>query len=213
MRRSGEPKASRDGGYTLIELLISLTILALLLTMLPGTLRLGKRAWETPGSPVSTPAAAALSFVEQHLRSALPIYESNSNGLPQLAFEGTAGSLSFIAELATGPAGGGLYRIDVGPRPATGNLALRLSLFRSNSYASANSGGQNIEDRELSGVYSAIQFKYFGSPAPGAPAQWQSTWDRSDRLPDLVDIAATSRAASSTPNAAYRAELKMRPIL
>jgi general secretion pathway protein J len=213
MRECGEPQSARDGGYTLIELLISLTILALLLAMVPGTLRLGKRAWETSGSPVSTAAAAALSFVEQHLKSALPVYQSDSSGLPQLVFEGSENSLSFVAELATGPAGGGLYRVDVGPRPETGNLAMRLSLFRPNPDASTTAAPGGIEIRDLGGIYSGIQFKYFGSPAPGQPAQWQSTWHRSDRLPDLVDLVATSRAISGTPNAQYRAELKMRPIL
>jgi prepilin-type N-terminal cleavage/methylation domain-containing protein len=191
-----EPPSCRDGGYSLIELLISLTILALLLAMVPGTT-----------------AAAAVSFVEQNLKSALPIYQSDSSGLPQLAFAGTENRLSFVADLPNGPSGGGLYLIDVGLRPDGESVAVHISPYRPNANASPDASGLDAEVRDLGGAYSRIQFKYFGSPSPGAPAQWQSTWHRSDRLPDLVDIVVTSRAPTSTPNAEYRAELKMRPIL
>ena len=103
-----------DSGYSLIELLISLSILALLLAMIPGTLRLGRRAWETPGQIDETPGAAALAFAERQLKSALPIFKRNAQGLQGLQFSGSEQSLSFVSELQSGPYGGGLYKIDVG---------------------------------------------------------------------------------------------------
>jgi general secretion pathway protein J len=202
-----------DDGYTLIELLISLTILALLLAMVPSTLRLGKRAWETPGGLDEAPAAAALSFAGQQLKSALPVYQLNDNGLPQMVFEGTPQRVSFIAELQSGPFGGGLYRVDVGqPRSAGGissGAAVRLTLYRPEKKIAP----VNTEERDLSSTYSEVNFRYFGSPAPGAAAQWQSTWPRADRLPDLIDLVATSRAPAKAADAQIRAELKLRPLL
>ena len=213
MRGSRVQPRQTDGGYTLIELLISLTILALLLAMVPGTLRLGKRAWETPGGVEDVPAAAALAFAERNLRSALPIYQRDANGLPQIVFEGREQSLSYVADLLSGPSGGGLYRIDIGPVQSPGftssGLAVRVTLFRPDG----NLKSAATEERELNATYSAVQFRYFGSPSPGAAAEWQSTWHRSDRLPDLVDIVATSRNTKTTADAQYRSELKLRPIL
>ncbi len=213
MLRPRDQNPLHDAGYTLIELLISLTILALLLAMVPSTLRLGKRAWETPGGLEDAPAAAAFAFAGQQLTSALAIYERDTNGLPHLVFEGTPERVSFVAELATGPSGGGLYRIDVGlpgSQPtATSGPALRLALFRSD----AKLDKLKAEERDLGGTYSNVTFKYFGSPAPDAPAQWQSTWPRADRLPDIIDMVAASRAPAKDPDAQFRAELKLRPIL
>ena len=211
--RSSVQETGQDAGYTLIELLISLTILALLLAMVPSTLRVGKRAWETPGGLEDAPAAAAFAFAGQQLKSALAIYERDTNGLPQLIFEGMPGRVSFVAELATGPAGGGLYRIDVGlPRSqtaATSGPALRLTLYR----PEAQLDQLKTEERDFGSAYSDVTFKYFGSPAPDAPAQWQSTWSRRDRLPDIVDMVAAARAPARAAGAQFRAELKLRPIL
>jgi general secretion pathway protein J len=198
-----------DAGFSLVELLISLTILALLLAMMPSTLRLGKRAWETTGALEETPAAAALSFAAQSLKSALPVFQRDSSGLPHIAFDGTEQTISFVADLASGPSGGGLYRIDAGaPIASTDGPAVRLSLYGPDTTAQAT----GIEVRDLADSYSELRFRYFGSPAPGAPNQWQSSWHRSDRLPDLVDVVATPRTPAAA-NAQYRTELKMRPVL
>jgi general secretion pathway protein J len=213
MGRKSRFTRGADDGYTLIELLISLTILALLLAMVPSTLRLGKRAWETPGELEDAPAAAALTFAGQQLKSALPVYERNDNGLPQMVFEGTPQRVSFLAELQTGPFGGGLYRVEVGqPRSAaatSSGTAVRLTLYRPEKQHAP----LNTEERDLSGTYSEVNFRYFGSPAPGAAAQWQSTWPRNDRLPDLIDLVAKSRAPAKAADAQIRTEMKLRPLL
>jgi general secretion pathway protein J len=217
MRSSRNNLPDYESGFTLIELLVSLTILALLLAMVPGTLRLGKRAWETPGQLEDNPAAAALQFAGQQLKRALPVYQTDSAGLPHIAFEGTESNVNFIAELASGPAGGGLYRIDIGPQRSSGNAftgpVVRLELYRPDPRASAPGIRLPAEERELGASYSDVQFKYYGSPAPGQPAAWQPAWNRSDRLPDLVDISAKPKTGTNIPQAQYRAELKMRPIL
>ena len=68
-------------GFTLVELLVSLTILALLLAMVPGTLRLGRRAWETPVQlDQSSDELAALGFLQTQIKSAVPIFERDAQG-------------------------------------------------------------------------------------------------------------------------------------
>jgi general secretion pathway protein J len=207
--RSVRSKPGNDFGYTLIELLISLTILALLLAMVPSTLRLGKRAWETPGGLEDNPAVASLTFAGQQLRSALPLYETDANGLPRMIFEGAPHRVSFITELATGPSGGGLYRIDLSGAPSEPNQpVLRLTLYREGRNAELRSS----EQRELASGFSSVAFNYFGSPAPGAAARWQNTWPRTDRLPDIVDVVATPKTPR-IPSTQLRTELKLRPVL
>lgn len=205
---SAKRPSNSDDGFALSELLISLTILALLLAMLPGTLRLGKRAWETPGALADTPAVAALTFAGQHLKRALPVFETSSAGLPRLAFSGTERGVRFIAELATGPRGGGLYRISIGSDAAASRPGVHLALYR----GSSDGTEMAAEQRDLSSAFDQLQFRYFGAPAPGEPAQWQAAWDRQDRLPDLVDVVATSVPGSATKPFELRAEIKLRPV-
>ncbi len=198
--------ADREGGFALLELLASLTLLALLIAMMPGTLRLGKRAWETPGGTMDTPDAAAVAFVATTAQGALPVFVRDSLGLGgRVAFRGDADSLSFVAELGSGPAGGGLYRIGLSASDGRPPV-LSLALFRE-----AVSDPAPLEERRLSRTYRSVSFKYYGSPAPGAAASWQDSWHRSDRLPDLIDFVAAANTNTKSASLQARVELKMRP--
>ena len=93
-------RQTRDAGFTLIELLVGLTVLAMLVALIPGALRIAKRAWTTSQALVSeTDSASALMFVEQHLAEAMPLVETSDDGANTIAFEGRAQSLHFVATL------------------------------------------------------------------------------------------------------------------
>lgn len=193
-----------DAGFTLVELLVSLTILALLLAMVPGTLRLGRRAWETPGQlDQASDELAALGFVQTHIKSAVPIFERDAQGVSRIAFSGKPQSVSFVLPLSGGPNGGGLYRVDLGE-------ALRVSL-----YQGANASGQSAlpgEERSLGNLSGRLQFRYFGPLQFGQAPLWQDVWARTDRLPDLVEIKALPAGKSSKAPPVFHSEFKLRPV-
>lgn len=201
-----------DDGYSLIELLISLAILALLLAMVPGTLRLGRRAWETPGQLEDNPSVAALAFAVRQLNGALPLFKRNAQGLQALQFSGSEQALSFVSDLQSGPYGGGLYTIGIGPpvdaRAKIAGLAVRLSMFQ----AEGDVPDLPSEERELGSAYKAIHFRYFGPISQSSAARWSAQWLRTDRLPDLVEITAEPIAPSPDLSVPMRVELKLRPI-
>lgn len=185
-----------DAGFTLVELLVSLTILALLLAMVPGTLRLGRRAWETPGQlDQASDELAALGFVQTHIKSAVPIFERDAQGVSRIAFSGAPLSVSFIVPLSGGPYGGGLYRIELGS-------ALRVSL-----YQGASTSGQSAlpaEERPLGNLSGRLHFRYFwGSAVWSSPAlarrlaaHGPATGPRRDRCFAGGQIAQSSAAFS-----------------
>ena len=193
-----------DAGFTLVELLVSLTILALLLAMVPGTLRLGRRAWETPGQlDQASDELAALGFVQTHVKSAVPIFERDAQGVSRIAFSGGPQSLNFVVPLSGGPNGGGLYRIDLGS-------ALRISL-----YQGANVTAQSAlrgEERALGNLSGRLQFRYFGPLQFGQVPLWHDAWPRTDRLPDLVEIKALPGAKSAKTPPIFHSEFKLRPV-
>ena len=201
-----------DDGFTLVELLVSLTILALLLAMVPGTLRLGRRAWETPGQLDQASAElAALGFVETHVKSAVPIYERDAQGVSRIAFWGSPQSLGFVVPLSAGPYGGGLYRIDLGSAlQSESGPVLRVSI-----YQTANATAESVppaEVRPLGRRLTRLQFRYFGPLAFGEVPLWHDAWTRTDRLPDLIEIEALSTDKSLIASPVFRSELKLRPI-
>ena len=195
--RAADPQA----GFTIIELLVSLTILTLILAFIPGTLRIGQRVWEVDRSFERREALSTFRrYVEQRLAEAMPIFLRDRASGVRIEFSGEPGRLAFVAPAAAGPARGGVYRFELTREdgPAGGQpLVLRQSLYRIPDAARARIDGAPLllaaaaEQRSRAGI-AGLAFRYFGAPEPQKPPQWQSQWPRSDSLPELVEISLTT---------------------
>jgi general secretion pathway protein J len=191
-------------GFSVLEMLAALAIIALLMALMPGSLKLGRRAWQTVGGGEENAAAATLTFVSDHLQAALPIYHSDTSGLQRLAFSGNAESLRFVTELDLGPRGSGLYTIALNPNPE-GGIELLLSPFRPDGAEDSLA----VEARSITGGISGLSLRYFGPPDPNTQPKWQKSWSRDDRLPDLVELTPLARNRTHIP--ASMVELRLRP--
>ena len=205
-------RRNTDAGYTLIELLVSLVLLALVMVIIPSTLRLAARASATSAALIEgSDSGLALAFIEQGLAEAMPLLERDADGQLAIAFTGDAQSVRFVAPLANGPAGGGVYRVrlhvDTGSDDTRPALVLRL--FRLESGNVGDDGVTPLEERRLVEGLASAEFRYFGVPSGKQSAEWSPAWSRKDRLPDLVEVLLTPAGANS-PAAPLRVELKLR---
>ncbi len=203
----------REAGFTLLELLVGLTVLAMLVALIPGALRIANRAWTTSQALVSeTESASALLFVEQHLAGAMPLIETSEEGANSIAFEGGAQSLRFVATLENGPLGGGLYKMELaapsGAALESSQLVLRLFAF--SRVRSSEQTAAPIEDRTLLSGLESARFRYFGAQALRRDPEWSETWTSPDRLPDLVELTIVPRGAPSAAPQTIRVELRLR---
>lgn len=181
---------NRDDGFTLIELIVSLAILGLLLASLPGAFRLGQRAWETTARiDRSEDRMAARSFLEQRLAEALPVSIPDPTGQRQFAFEGDGRRLRFVAQSATGPAGGGLYSFDLTIEPGTGGDALVLRQVPAVGSAAGQGPGSG-DRRVLFDRLTAPTFRYFGAVRDDGDRSWHGEWRSRSLLPELVELSA-----------------------
>lgn len=178
MMRHTDPGA----GFTVIELLVSLMILAMIVSLMPDALRLGRRVWENDEAFERHAAIASFQrAAEQRLAEAMPIFSSGAALARRIDFEGAADRVSFVAPASSGPAGGGAYRFELG---LTDNRApaLRQSLQR----PAGESGVSTVYAAPAS--VAALAFHYFGAPRPNEPAQWMDQWPRQDALPSLIEM-------------------------
>ena len=110
---------SRSGaqdGFTLIELLVGLALLALTVALMPGTLRLGSRAWETRSDLERlSELASGLAILEQRIAEASPAFERSATGSIRVSFTGDSHTLDFVSPTEIGPAGAGVYRYRLEP--------------------------------------------------------------------------------------------------
>jgi len=165
-----------EQGLTLIELLVSMAILALLVGCIVGGLSIGRRAFDSDQANGNDARAdAAIQSLRNLLASALPypIDEKNS-----AVFEGSEEKIRFVA-LSEGRAlRGGAYGVDL--RRVGDELVLKIAR-RPEGPKQGKSPVSTVV--VLRGVR-AVHFGYFGASGQGV---WQTEWN-SQALPNLVSI-------------------------
>lgn len=165
-----------EHGLTLIELLVSMAILALLAGSIVGGLSMGRRAFDSDQANGSDARAdAAIQSLLNLLASALPypIDEKNS-----AVFEGSEEKIRFVA-LSEGRAlRGGAYGVDL--RRVGGELVLTIT----RRPEGPKQGRSPISTVVVLRGVRAVHFGYFGA---SGRAIWQTEWN-SQSLPNLVSI-------------------------
>lgn len=195
MTRTRQGRSRRQRGFTLLELLVALTLLGFMVTMVFSSLRLGTRAWEAADR-----REREVYLVQQLLRDRLstayiPAESGFATGTgpggPEAIFEGEPDYLSFIAPLPDLFGVGGLYRVRLEVVAGAGSDTLVMSwrLWRPGGEEPVDTELDERSRRVLLDGIEAGEFAFFGPPASGpARAGWQDSWrDRYD-LPLLVRI-------------------------
>lgn len=201
-----------DSGFSIIELIVSLTLLAMILALLPGAFRTGKRGWETAVTLDQRAAEnAAVEFLRHRLAEAMPLFDRDDSGRTRLAFSGASQDVSFVAPASSGPFGGGLYRFGValepGNVPGQSQLLLRMTPYRPAGLESTPPATEHVL---MSGMGS-LQLRYFGALAAGDEPVWSSDWRRQDQLPDLIELFSQSNAKATRSLGPLIVELKLKP--
>ena len=178
-----------EGGFTLVELLVALTLAGVLMSLAFGGVKLAVRAWAKTRE--SAAAAADLWAVEsllgQAIARAYPAFASARPGDRVIDFKGDRESLALLAPLpqAIAPGLPGRMRFFLLPEGSSHALVMawRLDL----PATAAGEAPREAEVRILGGVR-AIDFEYFGPTEAGGARAWQASWSGRTRLPELVRV-------------------------
>lgn len=201
-----------DGGFSLMECIVALALLALLMALLPSVIRMSKRASAFAMQITSTTESAmSMRAVERLLAEAMPQIERDDTGALMFAFKGQQHSLSFVAPMIDGPHGAGIWRLtlETEQSPRTGRYEVNLS--SSPLAISDGLSGEAYGSADKRTINSgAISFRYFGLATNDTTAQWHNAWMRKDNLPDLVEIKLSNDLRSGVSVAPVVVELMLR---
>lgn len=186
-RRS--PLATRhsgQAGFTLLELVVAITLMGLVLIVLYSGLRLGLNSWDggEQRAEATNRLRLAQEFLRRQLMQSITVYQMNEKQERLVAFTGRSDAIEFIAPMLAQLGQGGLYRVRI--EADDGRLWVR---WRPYSPADPEAG----EERKtvlLEGV-SDVEWAYFGPEQdddPASPFRWRSDWTSTQRRPQLARL-------------------------
>jgi general secretion pathway protein J len=189
---------SSQRGFTLVELLVALSVSALLTTLVYGVIVLGQRSAQAVSDRASESEQMLIGwqFIDAAVAQAQPVSDPNDPDNP-IGFSGTPDRLSFVADQPAYLGPGGLTRLTLETRDRAGVDALILIRERFISSPDQQAGepleATLVEDLE------SFRLSYFGSPEEDRPANWLSDWNGRDTLPGLVEIHVKPRGRPAWP--------------
>jgi prepilin-type N-terminal cleavage/methylation domain-containing protein len=181
-----EPRpAPGEGGFTLVEVVLALTIFALMGVILYGAFSLSHSAVAKSESKfiVSQKLRSTADLLGTYLRSAFPYRESLQS--PAIFFEGEANSVVFISSYSHAMGGRGLAKIAIESDEADGGANLRLS-----EAAPVRVGGESSASYGLVIQEKLTDFKIAYLDPESDPENWEERWDGRERnaLPRAVRL-------------------------
>jgi len=189
-----------SAGFTLLELLVTITVLSLLMTAAVGSVRMGQRTWETGIAHATTNERlrSAVELLRHQLLEVVPLASGDAEE-PWLAFAGDATSVRFVAPAPRSSDIAGLlvyeFAIDA-ENDATGSFALNYTAF---DPGDPGHYGLGVERIDLLPAHAAA-LDYFGLRDEDLEPDWHSDWPASEpTLPTLVRLRFAADDATRAP--------------
>ncbi len=189
----------QQSGFTLLEVIVAVTISAILVSLVYGSIRISSRSLEAAQTQIEDSDAMRIGwqFLQRALNGARIINDSvdESGGI---LFDGGNHKLSFVADMPGYLGLGGLYIITIEKRVELFQSKLLLSRIPLSEHGQTTTNYQP-QTAVLVDDLKNIDIHYFGSLQQNTLPGWHSNWHKMERLPLLVKIQITPNKTSPWP--------------
>ncbi|WP_339420957.1 MULTISPECIES: prepilin-type N-terminal cleavage/methylation domain-containing protein [unclassified Pseudomonas] len=181
----------RQQGFTLLEIMIVLSLLGVLLVLVGGALLGANRAvLKAQRYTVSLDEMrAAQQFLRTSISEALPLDVTEDDSQTDGFFAGGPQRMQFVATLP-GVLGGGIQRFTLQLAGAEAQRDLQVAFAQFESAAHVSVPASRSEPQVLLKGVEDLQFSYRGLSPKGQATGWISEWPWTKRLPYAVRIEA-----------------------
>ncbi|MFQ5534659.1 MAG: prepilin-type N-terminal cleavage/methylation domain-containing protein [Sphingomonadales bacterium] len=189
IRSTASRRPTPDAGFTLIEVLVALSVVALVFTVLFASLRLGARFQDKAEGTMEQAAEFQTThrLFRRLLTRAYPLTHGDEDD-KRYAFEGAQNKIRFVAIMAAYPGQPGphLFAFEFTDGRDGNQLRVTRRLFSPGE--DTFSDGNVAEDIVLVTGPVSGGFAYFDADESGAEGSWHNEWAARDRLPQLVRL-------------------------
>jgi general secretion pathway protein J len=196
-------RPQRFHGFTLLELVIALTLLALMASVLYGALGYAGRSWEGGEAKAEATAGMRLShgFLRAQLEAQHPMRMRKIVEFP-LLFSGMRDELRFAAPLPARITGGGIWYYRVVVKSENEHSRLVLERMLPDVEAAALPRFDKTETSILAEDVKELRVGYFGYDVGAARTTaptWRERWDDPHRLPLLIRVDVVPNRGPAWP--------------
>ncbi|MBL1140415.1 MAG: prepilin-type N-terminal cleavage/methylation domain-containing protein [Proteobacteria bacterium] len=178
-----------DSGFTLIEVIIAMTILSLILVLLFSTLFTANRSWQSTERKISQNDELRLVgyFIQRQLSQNVPLMWVSKEER-RLIFEGKSNELRFTSSLPAHRGGGGIQIITLKVNQTDNASHLDLHYRNANTDSSPFKDHETDEKTTLLENIDAIELSYFGSDKIDEDPVWRDEWQNDELLPIMISL-------------------------
>lgn len=187
----------RNAGFTLLEVLIGATLLAIMMLLLTSSLRIGAESWDAGEARMAEASRMFVveNFLRSHIGSLLPVGPSQSDGRLLPPLQGGPDDLTYVAPLPEQVKAGGLYRFHLYLAGTGDRKDIRVGIVPYTTGPESKDAPEPLDDLPLLENVKVFRLSYLPKspqntvlgPAQSQPAQWTDTWQNQD-LPALIRI-------------------------
>ncbi len=202
-----------QNGFTLIEMLIAMTLLSMMVVLLFSSLKVAAESWNAGESKIIevNRKAVVYQFFKRQFAGIRPVtapasQQVNDGSMPAPAFLGQRQAISFVGSLPASALRKGLHVFDIAASP-TDPSALIVTLA---PYIQTDATPPPEKVVLLEHV-KAFEFSYFGGKGDGGAAVWESEWIGLGVLPQLIKVSIRLEDDSFWPEMVFPVRINAQP--
>ncbi|MEO1924433.1 MAG: prepilin-type N-terminal cleavage/methylation domain-containing protein [Gammaproteobacteria bacterium] len=181
-------KTSRtDQGFTLIEVMIAMTLMSFMMVLLVSSLSTSAESWERGERKIDqvNENAVVHHFFQRYLSTAKPLSKNNEAGETRFSFQGSSDSLQFVTGFPASASRKGLQLFEV---KWSGRDQARIQVTLSPYFSDMDEQTLVREEVTLITQVTGLNINYFVRETANEDGTWEDSWQEKQFMPQLVKI-------------------------
>ena len=177
-----------SAGFTLIEVLIAMTLLGVMVVLLFGSMKICADSWQKGEDKITevNDVAVVYQFFQHHLGAAIPLWNDFSQESKVFAFQGKSQELQFVSAFPASAKKSGLQLFSLKLINDGDGQLIQVSIIP--FYPVADGEEWRKEEVTLLRHVRNFSLSYFGLDESQPEGLWQEDWLEKEKLPRLVKI-------------------------